>query len=198
MLWLSLLPGHQWIQGIRPSLSVASREIHMARLPGSVRSKQCPREYQEHRNFSGQIRPWALFLWSGIVYTRIFVRRSRRLIRSQVISDRNELNKRLNTVIGNSITVCSASFNVPKRLSWFSPKNWGVECSRFEIQTFKPANREVEVLSIFHAFWDRLEYELLWNISVNLNFKWRRNETGENSFWIHRHKLILLKARNNV
>ncbi|KAG6831063.1 hypothetical protein H0H92_012986 [Tricholoma furcatifolium] len=44
----------------------------------------------------------------------------------QVIGDRNELNKRLNTVIGNSIA------------------NWGVECSRFEIQTFKPANREVE------------------------------------------------------
>ncbi|TFK68051.1 hypothetical protein BDN72DRAFT_769851 [Pluteus cervinus] len=44
----------------------------------------------------------------------------------QVISDRNEINKRLNTVIGGSIT------------------NWGVECSRFEIQTFQPANREVE------------------------------------------------------
>ncbi|KAF8876677.1 hypothetical protein BD779DRAFT_1677704 [Infundibulicybe gibba] len=44
----------------------------------------------------------------------------------QVISDRNELNKRLNVVIGNSIS------------------NWGVECSRFEIQTFQPANREVE------------------------------------------------------
>lgn len=44
----------------------------------------------------------------------------------QVISDRNELNKRMNTVIGSSIA------------------NWGVECSRFEIQTFQPANREVE------------------------------------------------------
>jgi len=44
----------------------------------------------------------------------------------QVIGDRNELNTRLNTVIGNSIA------------------NWGVECSRFEIQTFQPANREVE------------------------------------------------------
>ncbi|KAF7377814.1 PHB domain-containing protein [Mycena sanguinolenta] len=44
----------------------------------------------------------------------------------QVIGDRNELNKRLNTVIGNSIT------------------NWGVECTRFEIQSFQPANREVE------------------------------------------------------
>lgn len=44
----------------------------------------------------------------------------------QVISDRNELNRKLNTVIGNSIV------------------NWGVECSRFEIQTFQPANREVE------------------------------------------------------
>ncbi|KAK7052406.1 PHB domain-containing protein [Favolaschia claudopus] len=44
----------------------------------------------------------------------------------QVISDRNELNKRLNTVIGNSIA------------------NWGVECTRFEIQSFQPANREVE------------------------------------------------------
>lgn len=44
----------------------------------------------------------------------------------QVIGDRNELNMRMNTVIGNSIA------------------NWGVECSRFEIQTFQPANREVE------------------------------------------------------
>ncbi|KAF8650695.1 hypothetical protein AX16_005069 [Volvariella volvacea WC 439] len=44
----------------------------------------------------------------------------------QVISDRNEINTTLNKVIGNSIA------------------NWGVECSRFEIQTFQPANREVE------------------------------------------------------
>ncbi|KAJ7198835.1 hypothetical protein GGX14DRAFT_665381, partial [Mycena pura] len=44
----------------------------------------------------------------------------------QVIGDRNELNSRLNTVIGNSIV------------------NWGVECTRFEIQSFQPANREVE------------------------------------------------------
>ncbi|KAF7303704.1 PHB domain-containing protein [Mycena indigotica] len=47
----------------------------------------------------------------------------------QVISDRNELNSRLNTVIGNSITASS---------------NWGVECTRFEVQSFQPANREVE------------------------------------------------------
>lgn len=26
-----------------------------------------------------------------------------------------------------------------------SEQNWGVECSRFEVQTFQPANREVEV-----------------------------------------------------
>ncbi|KAJ7881480.1 hypothetical protein B0H13DRAFT_1629984, partial [Mycena leptocephala] len=45
----------------------------------------------------------------------------------QVISDRNELNKKLNTVIGSSIA------------------SWGVECTRFEIQSFQPANREVEV-----------------------------------------------------
>ncbi|KAJ6460958.1 stomatin family protein [Mycena sanguinolenta] len=44
----------------------------------------------------------------------------------QVIGDRNELNTRLNTVIGNSIA------------------SWGVECTRFEIQSFQPANREVE------------------------------------------------------
>ncbi|KAJ7026103.1 stomatin family protein [Mycena alexandri] len=44
----------------------------------------------------------------------------------QVIGDRNELNKRLNIVIGNSIA------------------NWGVECTRFEVQSFQPANREVE------------------------------------------------------
>ncbi|KAF8154799.1 hypothetical protein B0H34DRAFT_661203 [Crassisporium funariophilum] len=44
----------------------------------------------------------------------------------QVIADRNELNKQLNVVIGSSIS------------------NWGVECTRFEIQTFTPANREVE------------------------------------------------------
>ncbi|EDR06299.1 uncharacterized protein LACBIDRAFT_300390 [Laccaria bicolor S238N-H82] len=41
-------------------------------------------------------------------------------------ADSNELNKRLNTVIGSTIS------------------NWGVECTRFEVQTFKPANREVE------------------------------------------------------
>jgi len=44
----------------------------------------------------------------------------------QVIADRNELNKQLNKVIGSSIN------------------NWGVECTRFEIQSFQPANREVE------------------------------------------------------
>ncbi|KAF8996015.1 hypothetical protein BDQ17DRAFT_961847 [Cyathus striatus] len=44
----------------------------------------------------------------------------------QVIADRNELNSRLNTVIGTSII------------------NWGVECTRFEVQSFHPANREVE------------------------------------------------------
>ncbi|KAH6905486.1 stomatin family protein [Coprinopsis sp. MPI-PUGE-AT-0042] len=44
----------------------------------------------------------------------------------QVIADRNELNKRMNQVIGDSIA------------------NWGVECTRFEIQNFQPANREVE------------------------------------------------------
>lgn len=70
-----------------------------------------------------------------------------RLIYVQVISDRNELNKRLNTVIGNSITVCDTSLRM-KTFELTCFKNWGVECSRFEIQTFKPANREVEVLCI--------------------------------------------------
>lgn len=44
----------------------------------------------------------------------------------QVIADRNELNKQLNGTIGSSIS------------------NWGVECTRFEVQSFQPANREVE------------------------------------------------------
>ncbi|KIY61536.1 hypothetical protein CYLTODRAFT_477878 [Cylindrobasidium torrendii FP15055 ss-10] len=44
----------------------------------------------------------------------------------QVIGDRNGLNNRLNAVIGTSI------------------HNWGVEGTRFEIQQFKPANRDVE------------------------------------------------------
>ncbi|KAK0443453.1 hypothetical protein EV421DRAFT_1946559 [Armillaria borealis] len=44
----------------------------------------------------------------------------------QVIGDRNGLNAKLNSVIGNSI------------------RNWGVEGTRFEIQSFQPANREVE------------------------------------------------------
>ncbi|KAJ3512657.1 hypothetical protein NLJ89_g3397 [Agrocybe chaxingu] len=44
----------------------------------------------------------------------------------QVIADRNGLNQKLNAVIGNSIS------------------GWGVECTRFEIQSFQPANREVE------------------------------------------------------
>lgn len=51
----------------------------------------------------------------------------------QVIGDRNGLNSRLNTVIGSSI------------------HNWGVEGTRFEIQQFKPANRDVEVRSKFHV-----------------------------------------------
>ncbi|PPQ89618.1 hypothetical protein CVT25_012535 [Psilocybe cyanescens] len=44
----------------------------------------------------------------------------------QVIADRNDLNRKLNVTIGNSIS------------------NWGVECTRFEVQSFQPANREVE------------------------------------------------------
>lgn len=44
----------------------------------------------------------------------------------QVIADRNGLNQRLNAVIGDSVHA------------------WGVECTRFEIQSFTPANREVE------------------------------------------------------
>ncbi|KAF9476229.1 hypothetical protein BDN70DRAFT_882669 [Pholiota conissans] len=44
----------------------------------------------------------------------------------QVIADRNGLNAQLNEVIGNSI------------------QSWGVECTRFEVQSFQPANREVE------------------------------------------------------
>jgi len=44
-----------------------------------------------------------------------------------VIADRNGLNSQLNVVIGNSI------------------QDWGVECTKFEVQSFQPANREVEV-----------------------------------------------------
>ncbi|KAJ7715557.1 stomatin family protein [Mycena metata] len=46
------------------------------------------------------------------------------LTAGQVIGNRNELNKQLNIVIGSSIV--------------------GVECTRFEVQSFQPANREVE------------------------------------------------------
>lgn len=28
-------------------------------------------------------------------------------------------------------------------------QNWGVECTRFEVQSFQPANREVEVSRLF-------------------------------------------------
>ncbi|KAF8965435.1 hypothetical protein BDZ97DRAFT_1659011 [Flammula alnicola] len=44
----------------------------------------------------------------------------------QVIADRNGLNQQLNLTIGSSIS------------------NWGVDCTRFEVQSFQPANREVE------------------------------------------------------
>ncbi|KAF9070239.1 hypothetical protein BDP27DRAFT_1324046 [Rhodocollybia butyracea] len=44
----------------------------------------------------------------------------------QVIGNRNGLNEQLNKVIGNTIA------------------SWGVECTRFEVQSFQPANREVE------------------------------------------------------
>ncbi|EJU06247.1 hypothetical protein DACRYDRAFT_112990 [Dacryopinax primogenitus] len=43
-----------------------------------------------------------------------------------IIGDRNAINDKLRGVIGNSIS------------------SWGIECTRFEIQTFKPSNREVE------------------------------------------------------
>ncbi|KAH7887041.1 stomatin family protein [Phlebopus sp. FC_14] len=43
-----------------------------------------------------------------------------------IISDRNGINDKLRSVIGASI------------------QNWGIECTRFEVQTFKPSNREVE------------------------------------------------------
>ncbi|KAF8178501.1 hypothetical protein BJ912DRAFT_984034 [Pholiota molesta] len=44
----------------------------------------------------------------------------------QVIADRNGLNQQLNEVIGSSIQA------------------WGVNCTRFEVQSFQPANREIE------------------------------------------------------
>ncbi|KZW02597.1 hypothetical protein EXIGLDRAFT_732856 [Exidia glandulosa HHB12029] len=44
----------------------------------------------------------------------------------EVIGDRNKINQRLHDVIGSSI------------------EKWGVECTKFEIQTFKPSNRDVE------------------------------------------------------
>ncbi|KZT62896.1 hypothetical protein CALCODRAFT_489425 [Calocera cornea HHB12733] len=43
-----------------------------------------------------------------------------------IIGDRNAINDKLRAVIGNTI------------------QSWGIECTRFEIQTFKPSNREVE------------------------------------------------------
>ncbi|KAH8833949.1 stomatin family protein [Flagelloscypha sp. PMI_526] len=44
----------------------------------------------------------------------------------EIIGDRNNVNARLHEIIGKSIS------------------QWGVECTRFEIQTFKPANQGVE------------------------------------------------------
>ncbi|EKM56756.1 uncharacterized protein PHACADRAFT_254056 [Phanerochaete carnosa HHB-10118-sp] len=44
----------------------------------------------------------------------------------EVIGDRNKTNSKLHEVIGNSIS------------------RWGVDCTRFEIQNFKPSNRDVE------------------------------------------------------
>ncbi|KAH7908375.1 stomatin family protein [Hygrophoropsis aurantiaca] len=43
-----------------------------------------------------------------------------------IISDRNGINDKLRSVIGTSI------------------QSWGIDCTRFEIQTFKPSNRDVE------------------------------------------------------
>ncbi|KZO98020.1 stomatin family protein [Calocera viscosa TUFC12733] len=43
-----------------------------------------------------------------------------------IIGDRNAINDKLRAVIGRTI------------------ESWGIECTRFEIQTFKPSNREVE------------------------------------------------------
>lgn len=44
----------------------------------------------------------------------------------EVIGDRNKINHKLHEVIGSSI------------------QKWGVDCTRFEVQNFKPSNRDVE------------------------------------------------------
>ncbi|KAF8586117.1 stomatin family protein [Ramaria rubella] len=44
----------------------------------------------------------------------------------EVIGDRNKINIKLHEIIGSTI------------------EKWGVDCTRFEIQTFKPQNRDVE------------------------------------------------------
>ncbi len=43
----------------------------------------------------------------------------------EIIGDRNKINKQLQTVIGDGT------------------KNWGIDCTRFEIQTFEPSNSQI-------------------------------------------------------
>lgn len=61
----------------------------------------------------------------------------------EVIGDRNKLNTKLHDIIGNSIQVC-IEFWLPNMYSTRIIQKWGVDCTRFEVQNFKPHNRDVE------------------------------------------------------
>ena len=60
-----------------------------------------------------------------------------------VIGDRNKINLKLHEVIGGSINVSHLLFYWSYNVLIFFQK-WGVDCTRFEVQNFKPSNREVE------------------------------------------------------
>ena len=60
-----------------------------------------------------------------------------------MIGDRNKINLKLHEVIGGSINVSHLLLYRSCNILMFSQK-WGVDCTRFEVQNFKPSNREVE------------------------------------------------------
>ena len=60
-----------------------------------------------------------------------------------MIGDRNKINLKLHEVIGGSINVIRLLFYLSYNMLIFFQK-WGVDCTGFEVQNFKPSNREVE------------------------------------------------------
>ena len=73
-------------------------------------------------------------------------------------------------------------------------QNWGVECTRFEVQSFQPANREVEVS---HLFLTRVSQKLSY-LCVYVSSSQRQLELQMEAERNRRKQLLDTQAQINV